>query len=626
MSYKAIVIGGGHAGVEAALVLSKKNKTLLITGNLEQIAALPCNPSIGGPAKGVVVREIEALGGIMGKAADLSQIQMKMLNTSKGPAVRSLRAQIDKVKYPKVIIKMLKKANNLTLLEGLVEELIIEKEQVKGIKLQDGTLIYSDVVVMTTGTYLSSKVLIGKLKTNSGPNNEPTTYGISKQLKGYGFEIIRLKTGTSPRVKRDSIDYSKAKIQFGDGVFQTFSSPSVIDNLGVQEPCYLLHTNEQTHTLIEKNLYKSAMYDGQIKGTAPRYCPSIEDKIVRFYDKKQHQIFIEPESLESDEMYLQGLSTSMPKEIQHKILKTIPALENAQIIRYAYAIEYDAFNPNQLKHTLETKKIKNLFFAGQINGTSGYEEAACQGLIAGINASLKLQNKDDFILNRNEAYIGVLIDDLINKGSKEPYRLLTSRAEFRLLLRHDNADLRLTHYGFEFGLVDEKIYKQVEQKRLEVYILKKKLHSIFFEVNEKNLIYLKEHNSSLIKEKVSLYKLLKRTELNTNILKFFFDKQYSPEVLEQVEIQVKYENYILKAEKEAKKLLHLETKKIPIDIDYSLIHNLSQEAKEKLKIIKPYNLGQASRILGVNPVDISILLVFLQRNQNFVPTNIKKNL
>ncbi|MGE9276314.1 MAG: tRNA uridine-5-carboxymethylaminomethyl(34) synthesis enzyme MnmG [Candidatus Phytoplasma pruni] len=619
MNYEAIVIGGGHAGVEAALALSKKHKTLLITGNLEQIAALPCNPSIGGPAKGVVVREIEALGGIMGKAADLSQIQMKMLNTSKGPAVRSLRAQIDKLKYPKVVIQILKEVDSLTLLEGLVEKLIIEKQKVKGVKLQDGTLVYSEVVVMTTGTYLSSKIFMGKSKTNSGPNNEPTTYGISKQLKEHGFEVIRLKTGTPPRIQKDSIDYTKAKMQFGDGILQTFSSPSVIDDLGVQEPCYLLHTNEQTHELIEQNLYESAMYDGQIEGTGPRYCPSIEDKVVRFCDKKQHQIFIEPESLESDEMYLQGLSTSMPKEIQHKILQTIPALKNAKIVRYAYAIEYDAFNPNQLKHTLETKKINNLFFAGQINGTTGYEEAACQGLMAGINASLKLQNKDGFVLNRNEAYIGVLIDDLINKGTKEPYRLLTSRAEFRLLLRHDNADLRLTHYGFELlGLVDEKTYKNVEKKRLEVDMLKKKLQATFFEVNEKNLNYLKEHDSSLITKKTSLYKLLKRTELNTNILKFVFDQQYTPEVLEQVEIQVKYENYILKAEKEAQKLLQLETKTIPIDIDYSVIHNLSKEAKEKLTTIKPYNLGQASRILGVNPVDISILLVFLQKAKNFV--------
>ncbi|MDV3205453.1 MAG: tRNA uridine-5-carboxymethylaminomethyl(34) synthesis enzyme MnmG [Weeping tea tree witches'-broom phytoplasma] len=627
MNYEGIIIGGGHAGIEAALALSKKHNTLLITGNLKHIATLPCNPSIGGPAKGIVVREIDALGGAMGKAADLSQIQMKMLNTSKGPAVRSLRAQIDKKVYPEVILQMLRQAPNLTLMEALVDYLIIDadRKQVQGVKLDDGTLLYSKIVILTTGTYLSSKILIGHERISSGPNSAPTTYGISQQLKDYGFEVIRLKTGTPPRVKKNTINYDKTQIQFGDSLLQTFSSPPVIKELGVQEPCFLLHTNEQTHQLIIQNLDKTAMYSGYVKSTGPRYCPSIEDKIVRFYDKKQHQIFIEPESLLSDDMYLQGLSTSMPKHLQHTILKTIPAFAQAKITKYAYAIEYDAFNPNQLQHTLETKKIKNLFFAGQINGTSGYEEAACQGLIAGLNASLKLQCKAPFILKRNEAYIGVLIDDLINKGTKEPYRLLTSRAEFRLLLRHDNADLRLNHYGFKMGLINKESYKRVENKKCQIKILKDKLQNHFLPCNEQNLTYLKEHYSSLNIENVSLYQLLKRTELNASLLRFLFKDAYSPEVLEQVEIQVKYEDYILKAEKEAQKSLLLEQKIIPTDIDYALIHNLSHEAKEKLTMIKPYNVGQAARILGVNPVDISILLIYLQKYNRHVQQNIAKN-
>ncbi|KAB8122131.1 MAG: tRNA uridine-5-carboxymethylaminomethyl(34) synthesis enzyme [Candidatus Phytoplasma cynodontis] len=616
MIYESIVVGGGHAGVEAAYTLSKKHKTLLITGNLKQIAILPCNPSIGGPAKGVVVREIDALGGLMGKAADLSQIQIKMLNTSKGPAVRSLRAQIDKVKYPQVVLEFLKKNSNLFFLESLVKDLIIEKNIVKGVRLQNNSVIYSQTVIITAGTYLSSQILIGKKKINQGPNNSPTTYGISYQLsKKYGFEIIRLKTGTPPRVKKNTIDYSKTKIQKGDDFLQTFSSPSIIKEIGIQKPCFLVYTNSETHKIIKENLDKSPMYSGYIKSKGPRYCPSIEDKIVRFCDKERHQIFIEPESLELEEMYLQGLSTSFPEEIQHQILKTIPALEKAKIVKYAYAIEYDAFNPNQLKYNLETKKIKNLFLAGQINGTSGYEEAACQGLMAGINASLRIQKKDIFVLNRKESYIGVLIDDLINKGTSEPYRLLTSRAEFRLLLRHDNADLRLTHYAYNMGLIEKKIYEEVEIKRNTISFLKDKIKKIVISPNKQNLDFLKKYNSSLIKENIFLYQLLKRNEIDTNALIFFLDKKYNQDILEQLMIQIKYENYILKAEKEADKLIFLEKKIIPNNINYDEIHNLSMEAKEKLNLIKPNNLGQASRILGINPSDISIINIYLKRYQ-----------
>lgn len=618
MIYEGIVVGGGHSGVEAAWSLAKKHKTLLVTGNLKQIAALHCNPSIGGPAKGVVVREIDALGGLMGKAADLAQIQMKMLNTSKGPAVRSLRAQIDKIKYPKIVLNMLKKLTNLTFLEALVSHLIIENGTVKGIQLYDNTKIYGKTIILTTGTYLSSQILIGQKRYNLAPNNAPTTYNISKQLKDYGFQIIRLKTGTPPRIKKNTVDYSKTKIQLGDNLLQTFSSPPIIDKLGVKEPCFLLHTNHTTHQIIKKNLNKSAMYGGFIEGTGPRYCPSIEDKVIRFCDKEQHQLFIEPESLELDEMYLQGLSTSMPEEVQEQILKTIPALKKAQITKYAYAIEYDAFNPNQLDYNLETKKIKNLFFAGQINGTSGYEEAACQGLIAGINASLRIQNKKSFILSRKDAYIGVLIDDLINKGTKEPYRLLTSRAEFRLLLRHDNADLRLTHYGFQLGLIDEELYQKVENKRFQIENLKEQLRKkIILSKKKEDLEYFKLNNL-IIKENTNLHQLLKRTELDVNMLNFFYGNLYEKTVLEQVEIQVKYENYISKAEQEIQKLLLLEYKEIPLNINYFNIHNISTEAKEKLNFIKPRNLGQASRILGVNPVDIAILSVYLKKNQNFL--------
>ncbi|AOF54824.1 tRNA uridine 5-carboxymethylaminomethyl modification enzyme GidA [Maize bushy stunt phytoplasma] len=613
MIYDSIVIGAGHAGVEAALILAKKHNTLLITGSLKQVASLPCNPSIGGPAKGVVVREIDALGGVMAKAADLAQIQIKMLNSSKGPAVRALRAQIDKLEYPQIILEILQKKLNLTLLEGLVNNLVIQNNQVQGVCLIDGTKINAKTVIITTGTYLSSQILIGDTKKSSGPNGVPTTYGISTQLKELGFEVIRLKTGTPPRVKKNSIDYSQTKIQMGDNLEQIFSFVPQT-NQRPQEPCFLTHTNQTTHQVIQKHLNQSAMYGGYVEGTGPRYCPSIEDKVVRFCDKNSHQIFIEPESLSLDEMYLQGLSTSMPQHVQHEILKTIPGLQNAQITKYAYAIEYDAFNPNQLKHSLETKKIQNLFLAGQMNGTSGYEEAACQGLMAGINASLKLQNKPPFVLKRNEAYIGVLIDDLITKGAKEPYRLLTSRAEFRLLLRHDNADLRLKDYGYQLGLIDEKDYNNFQNKKAKINLLLEKSKNYEILVNSDNLSYLKQQNSASLGEKTTLAQLLKRPELNFCTLQHFLQEKADKTIYEQVEIQIKYEGYIAKAQKEAQKLARLEQKKIPSKINYADIKNLSKEAQEKLDLIKPQTLGQATRILGVNQVDISILLVYLEKH------------
>lgn len=613
MTYDSIVVGGGHAGIEAALALARlQNKTLLITGNLNKVASLPCNPSIGGPAKGIVVREIDALGGQMAKSADEGQIQIKMLNASKGPAVRALRAQIDKLQYPKIMLRVLKETKNLDLLESLVEHIIIENNIAKGVVLNDGTHIFSKSVIITTGTYLASNILIGKEKTTSGPSGDPTTFGISKQLKELGFEVIRLKTGTPPRVAKDSIDFSKMSPQPGDADNHTFSFDEKYFDDNPKELCYLTHTTQNTHDIINLNLNESAMYGGVVEGVGPRYCPSIEDKVVRFSDKERHQIFIEPESMESDEMYVQGFSTSLPRHVQERIIRTIPGMENVRIIRYAYAIEYDAINPQQLYPTLETKKIQNLYCAGQINGTSGYEEAAGQGLMAGINASLKLSGKSPLILQRHEAYIGVLIDDLVTKGVLDPYRLLTSRAEHRLLLRNDNADLRLREYGYHIGLVDEPTYLRFKEKKDSYNRLVEA--SINFKImpNEENNRYLESRNSAQIFESVSLFDILKRPEIGIEDLKHFMGTDYSDDILEQLEIKVKYEGYIQKALREAEKMARLENKNIPPYIDYKKIKNISSEAREKLQKIKPQTVGQASRISGVNPADISILLVYLE--------------
>lgn len=613
MIYDGIVVGGGHAGVEAALAMARmKLNTLLITGNLDKVATLPCNPSIGGPAKGVVVREIDALGGEMGRAADLGQIQMKMLNSSKGPAVRALRAQIDKLEYPKIIRRALENQENLSLLESLVQNLIVEDQTVKGVVLENGEKIHGKTVIITTGTYLASQILIGHEKTPSGPHGEKTTYGISAQLKELGFEVIRLKTGTPPRIQKDSIDYSKAVVQPGDSKFQTFSYDSPITELGHQENCYLIHTTPTTKEIIFNHLDDSAMYGGIVEGVGPRYCPSIEDKFVRFSDKEKHQIFLEPESLSLDEIYVQGFSTSMPRHVQEEMIKSLPGLENAKIVRYAYAIEYDAINPSQLYLSLETKVINNLFCAGQINGTSGYEEAACQGLMAGINAALKVQGKEPFVLKRNEAYIGVLIDDLITKGTYEPYRLLTSRAEHRLLLRHDNADLRLRDYGYKLGLIDEARYQKFLNKKVAIDHLLNLARKTKVNPTDENLQYLSSIHSAPVFEGVSVYDLLKRPELGVETLKHFLKTDNSDEVYEQVEIHIKYQGYIDKAQREAEKLLRFEERHIPKNIEYKHIHNLSSEAREKLSKVKPETLGQASRILGVNPADISILMIYLE--------------
>ncbi|MDY0210709.1 MAG: tRNA uridine-5-carboxymethylaminomethyl(34) synthesis enzyme MnmG [Acholeplasma sp.] len=613
MMYDLIVVGGGHAGLEAALAGARMGaKTLLVTGALDRVGAMSCNPSIGGPAKGVVVREIDALGGQMARSADKGQIQMKMLNLSKGPAVWALRAQVDKLEYPKIMLDVLKNTPNLCLLEALVDELIIEEKTVKGVTLLDGNKVFGKMVIITTGTYLKSKILIGHVGTSNGPDGQPTTEGISGQLSRLGFEIVRLKTGTPPRVLKSSINYDLTTPQYADDKFQTFSFDPEITEMGHQEPCYLTHTNLNTHGIINLNLNASAMYGGVVEGVGPRYCPSIEDKVVRFSDKERHQIFLEPESMSLDEIYVQGLSSSMPKEIQEKIVHSIKGLENAVITKYAYAIEYDAINPTQLYQSLETRLVENLFCAGQINGTSGYEEAAGQGLMAGINAVLKLRGQDPFILKRNEAYIGVLIDDLITKGTKEPYRLLTSRAEHRLLLRHDNADMRLREKGYQLGLLDEVRYQKFLKKKQDIETLKETLKSVYVLPTDDNNAKIRATGSTKITDRTTLYDLLKRPQIRYNMIKAFHPNTFSDDVLEQVEIQIKYAGYIDKAQKEADKMIRVDEKPIPSDINYDLIKNLAIEARDKLKRIRPVTLGQASRISGVNPSDISILLVYLE--------------
>lgn len=617
MDYEIIVVGGGHAGCEAALASARMgHKTLLVTGNINNIADMPCNPSIGGSAKGIVVREIDALGGEMGRNADKSLLQIKMLNTAKGPAVRSLRAQADKITYPKMMLETLKNTNNLDIKEALVKDVLTDNNKVCGVLLEDGLEISCKAAVLTTGTYMNADILVGDTRHREGPHGERPSNYLSDNLAKKGFKIKRLKTGTPPRIDRSSIDFSKTKVETGDDVYRTFSFDyDACYDIDKQVPCHLIYTNENTHKIILDNLSKSSMYGGlsDIKGVGPRYCPSIEDKVVRFKDKERHQLFLEPESIYYDDIYLQGFSTSMPHDIQEKMVHSLPGLEKAKILRYAYAIEYDAIYPTQLNFNLETKLIENLFTAGQINGTSGYEEAACQGLMAGINASLKIEGKEPFILKRNEAYIGVLIDDLITKGIRDPYRLLTSRAEYRLLLRDDNADLRLREYGHNFGLIDDERYAKFVKKKEDIKKATEEFKRI--RITPKENVYLAKIGTKELKDGVSLYDLLKRPEVDVSDLTCYLENSYSPLVLQQVSISSKYEGYINKALAEAKKLENLENKKIPSDIDYDAMHNLASEAKQKLKEVRPLTLGQAIRISGVNPADISILSMYMKRGK-----------
>ena len=620
MKYEIIVVGGGHAGCEASLASSRKgHKTLLVTGNINNIADMPCNPSIGGSAKGIVVREIDALGGEMGINADKSHIQIKMLNNTKGPAVQALRAQADKITYPKNMRETLKKQENLDIKESLVEDLIVENNKIKGVVLENGEKIFGDAVILTTGTYLKADIMVGDTRRREGPHGERPSQHLSDNLKKYGFKIIRLKTGTPQRIDKNSIDFSKTKPEYGDSTYHTFSfDTNPLYKIEDQVPCHLIYTTPLTHKIIKDNLHKASMYGGlnDVTGVGPRYCPSIEDKIVRFADKERHQLFLEPESLYYDDIYLQGFSTSMPHDVQELMVHSLPGLENAKILKYAYAIEYDAIDALQLKPSLETKIVENLYTAGQINGTSGYEEAACQGLIAGINAALKLENKEPLVLKRNEAYIGVLIDDLITKGVRDPYRLLTSRAEYRLLLRHDNADIRLRKLGYEIGLIDEERYNKLLEKEKKINELTEELKNNKITPKENINNYLLNINSSPIKDGITLYDLLKRPEINMNDIKNFIDIDYPEDVIEQVEINIKYEGYIKKANREAEKMLDLENKKIPENIDYDKIHNLASEAKQKLKEVKPISIGQALRISGVNPADISILMIYIKKEYN----------
>ncbi len=615
MKYEVIVVGGGHAGCEACLATSRKgHKTLLVTGNIKNIADMPCNPSIGGSAKGIVVREIDALGGEMGRNADKSLLQIKMLNNSKGPAVRALRAQADKITYPKEMLKTLENEQNLDIKEAIVEDLIVNDGKVEGIVLENGEKISSDTVILTTGTYLKADILIGNTRKRQGPHGEKPSNHLSEKLSDYGFNVIRLKTGTPQRIDKNTIDYSKGRIETGDCEEWTFSFDNkVYYDVNNQIPCHLIYTTEKTKQIIMDNLNKSSMYGGldDIKGIGPRYCPSIEDKMVRFSDKEKHQLFLEPESVYYDDIYIQGFSTSMPEEIQEQMVHSLPGLENAKILKYGYAIEYDAIYPTQLKNSLETKVLENLFTAGQINGTSGYEEAACQGLIAGINASLKLEGKEPLVLKRNEAYIGVLIDDLITKGIRDPYRLLSSRAEYRLLLRHDNADMRLTDYGYKVGLVTEERYKKYTTKRKNIDDLFKYLKES--KLTPKDNEFLESLGSSPLKDGTSLYQLLKRPELNYENLGKYFPENFSLEEIGQALIFIKYEGYIEKAKKEAAKMESMESKKIPEIINYDKVPNLASEARQKLKEVRPVSIGQASRISGVNPADISVLMVYLKK-------------
>ena len=615
MNYEVIVVGGGHAGIEACLSCARlKHKTLLVTGNIDNIADMPCNPSIGGPAKGIVVREIDALGGEMAKNTDKSSLQMKMLNTKKGPAVRALRAQADKVIYKKEMLKTLQNQDNLDIKEGLVKELIIKDNKVKGVILEDGEEITSKAVILTTGTYLKGTILVGDKKTAGGPHGEKASNYLSPFLKKLGFNILRLKTGTPPRIEKNSVDFSKMQKELGSSEDITFSYDNTTTlAYKYQLPCYLIYTNDLTHKIIKDHLNESSMYGGYVEGVGPRYCPSIEDKVVRFSDKERHQLFLEPESIYYDDLYLQGFSTSMPHYVQEQMIHSLSGLENAKILKYAYAIEYDAIDSRQIKTSLETKLIENLYTAGQINGTSGYEEAAGQGLIAGINASLKIEGKDPLILKRNESYIGVLIDDLVTKGVKDPYRLLTSRAEYRLLLRDDNADLRLREYGHKIGLIKDDIYNNFLKKKNDIekltIVLKETKITPKKEIND----ILTNLSTSPLKDSITLYDLLKRPELSIEDLTSFKDLNYSKEVLKEVEINVKYEGYIKKSMEEAKKMLELEDKEIKEDINYQEIPNIASEAKEKLEKIRPITLGQASRISGVNPSDIAIISVYLKK-------------
>ena len=617
--YDIAVIGAGHAGCEAALAAARMGmKTLMFSISLEAVANMPCNPHIGGSSKGHLVREIDCLGGEMAKNIDKTLIQLRMLNTSKGPAVYSLRAQADRKMYQMEMKHTIEKQENLYMKQAEIVDIKVEDGKVKSIETNIGAIYDVDAIILATGTYLKGKIHIGEKSFESGPDGVFPANRLSEALKKLDIDLVRFKTGTPARINRKSVDFSKMEIQEGDTKLTAFSFEDNIDENIEQLPCYLTYTNAKTHEIIRNNLHRSPLYSGKIEGTGPRYCPSIEDKVVRFADKERHQIFIEPMGRNTDEMYVQGMSSSLPEDVQIEMYRTIAGLENVEFTRPAYAIEYDCINPEELKLSLEHKKIENMFFAGQINGTSGYEEAASQGLIAGINAALKLKGKEPVILDRSQAYIGVLIDDIVTKGTNEPYRMMTSRAEYRLLLRQDNADLRLTDIGHEVGLISEERYKNFCEKRNFISHELERLKLTTVRPTEKVNEFLKKNNSSILTGGTKMIDLLKRSELNYEMLKEIDNDrpELSREIAEEVEIQVKYDGYIKLQEAQVDKFKKLEKKKIPDNIVYSEIKGLRLEARQKLDKIRPLSIGQASRISGVSPADISVLHIYIEQNKN----------
>lgn len=622
IDYDVIVVGAGHAGVEATLAAARMgNKTLLMTINLDMVAFMPCNPSVGGPAKGIVVREIDALGGEMGRNIDKTYVQMRMLNTGKGPAVRALRAQADKHAYHAEMKHTLEKEPNVTLRQGIVDDLIVEDGVCKGVITNTGARYSAKAVVIAAGTAARGKIIIGELMYSSGPNNSQPAMKLTKNLEKYGLELKRFKTGTPPRVDGNTIQYDQTEEQPGDVEPNHFSYETPDENylsLKNQLSCWLTYTNETTHKIIRDNLDRAPMFTGVIEGVGPRYCPSIEDKIVRFADKSRHQLFLEPEGRNTDEWYVQGLSTSMPEEVQQKILHSIKGLEHAEMMRPGYAIEYDVVSPYQLRPTLETKLVKNLFTAGQTNGTSGYEEAAGQGIMAGINAGLRALDKGEFIMKRSEGYIGVMIDDLVTKGTNEPYRLLTSRAEYRLILRHDNADLRLTDKGYELGLISQERYDAFTQKRQTIENEIARLNTVRVKPSDAVNAYVQSHNEKPLKDGVLAADFLRRPQVTYKDLMQFIpapDVPLDRREMEEIDVQIKYAGYIKKAEENVAKMKKMEAKKIPDNIDYDAIDGLATEAHQKLNKIRPETVAQATRISGVNPADIAILDVYIEQGK-----------